>query len=139
MTERKNTSSSETENYWQVSDERVVVPTDDLFRALSKAPRRRVLYYLLETPETTAEELADVLVGWHATESELVGPTDREQISLVLRHVHLPMLAQAGFVQYDVDDGSVVRRELTEATRDVVRNAIEYEKHEASSTFGPDT
>ena len=101
---------------------------DGLFDALSSRLRRQTLFYLLEEPETTIEELADVLAGWRATESGPVGPTERERIALELRHVHLPRLDGATLVEYDSVGGDVGLCDISESVRELVQFAHTYEQ-----------
>lgn len=105
------------------------VPTPNgLFDALSVRLRRQTLYYLLEEPETTIDELADVLAGWRATESGPVGPTERERIALELRHVHLPRLDGATLVEYDSVGGNVRLCDVPEQVREFVQFANGYDR-----------
>jgi hypothetical protein len=100
---------------------------DGLFGALSAKLRRQALFYLLEEPETTIEELADVLAGWRSTESGPVGPTERDQIAVELRHVHLPRLDGAKLVEYDSVGGDVRLCELPGSVRELVEFAHSYD------------
>jgi len=100
---------------------------DGLFDALSSRLRRQTLFYLLEESETTIEDLADVLAGWRATESGPVGPTEREEIALELRHVHLPQLDGATLVEYDSVRGDVRLCDVPESVRELVQFAHRYE------------
>lgn len=69
---------------------------DQFYRALASHHRRRALYYLLETTDSTVEELATVLSGWEAaTTGTIQSPADRSAIRLELVHSHLPQLADA--------------------------------------------
>lgn len=75
---------------------------DRLYRALAATERRRLLYLLLDEGERRVEELATVLTGWDATETGTMGTADdRERTLVELRHVHLPLLADVGLVEYD--------------------------------------
>ncbi|SFR62707.1 DNA-binding transcriptional regulator, ArsR family [Halogeometricum rufum] len=97
---------SEYEGYdWNCLDG--VPSADDLFSVLSHEERRRLLWFLLERPETTVEELADVLVGWRLRDDDFVGEGERRSVLVSLHHHHLPMLAKSGLVTYDADSGSV--------------------------------
>jgi hypothetical protein len=84
-----------------------VPAADDLFSVLAHEDRRRLLWFLLERPEATVEELADVLVGWRLRDDEFVGESERRSVLVSLHHQHLPMLADSGLVAYDADSGSV--------------------------------
>lgn len=74
---------------------------DDLFQVLSDGQRRRVVRVLRERDEPTS--LDDLVATLAADEA---GST--EQLRLALRHVHLPMLADAGSIRYDAETGQVV-------------------------------
>jgi len=101
---------------------------DALFHALSAKIRRQTLFYLLEDPEATIEELTDVIAGWRSTESGVVGPDEGEQIGIELRHVHLPLLATMGLVEYDSAAGEVRLADLSDSVREMVRVARRYEQ-----------
>jgi DNA-binding transcriptional ArsR family regulator len=80
----------------------------DLYPALTNETRRRLLYYLTATPETTVENITTVLVGWEvADEGSMATPADHERLRTVLEHVHLPVLAERGLIEYDRDSGTV--------------------------------
>jgi hypothetical protein len=100
---------------------------DRLFDALSARLRRQALFYLLEEPETTIDDLADVLAGWRSTATGPVGPTERERIAVELRHVHLPRLDEATLVEFDSVAGDVRLRELPDPVRELVRFAHRYD------------
>ncbi|MEF8785073.1 MAG: transcriptional regulator [Haloarculaceae archaeon] len=98
---------------------------DRLYRSLAARPRRRLLYYLLDADEATVEELAEVLVGWEATESGGMATTaEYEQMLTALRHSHLPALEDANLVTYDPDDGTVTTGEMADGVRDLLERSI---------------
>lgn len=99
---------------------------DQFYRALASTHRRRLLYYLLETTESTVEELASVLGGWEVTTGgTMQTPADRSELRLELMHVHLPRLADAGLIAYDPDEGTVELEPLHPRVADLVRGSIE--------------
>lgn len=102
-------------------DDRLADGVDELYRMLADARRRRVLWFLLEHPRTTMEELADVVVGWRASTGAVVGPDDRREIAVSLHHVHLPLLDQAGLLCYDHGSGAVELASLPEGVRTLIR------------------
>jgi hypothetical protein len=116
----------------------VTPPADALFELLSNAARRRTLWYLLENPQTTLEEVADVLAGWMAGDGGPVGPTEREAIESGLHHLHLPALAEAGLVVYDAETGRIDRPQLGGRTRDAIRLAHRYDLVDRSGADGGD-
>ena len=103
--------------------------SDEFFRVLASAVRRRVLFSLLKNEQLSTEELAEFLYGWASTTGE---PTSIEQIRTELHHVHLPRLAASNLVEFEPETGTVTRVELPEAVRAVVRYSIEAEQHEHS-------
>jgi hypothetical protein len=88
---------------------------DGLYRALASERRRRLLYYLTATPETTIEDVTTALVGWEvAGEGTMATPADHERMRTALEHVHLPMLADRGLVAYDRESGTVAAGDVDE-------------------------
>lgn len=88
---------------------------DATFEVLSAAERRHALYYLREHEAATLDELATVVAGWLRAREDEAGvatPEDRERVRAELHHVHLPRLAAAGIVCYDLDSGEVTLRAL---------------------------
>ena len=75
---------------------------DQLYEALSAEPRRMIIAALLDEPEERRLPLPD------AAESPNQ-PIDSETLSIKLRHHHLPLLAEAGYVRW-TDEPFVVQR-----------------------------
>lgn len=99
---------------------------DRFYRAMAATQRRRLLYYLLETTESTVGELVSVLGGWEvATTGTMQRPADRTALRLRLVHVHLPRLADAGLVEYDPEEGSVRLEQLHPQVTALVRRSVE--------------
>ena len=91
------------------------------YRAMASRERRRLLYLLLDGEERTVEDVATVLVGWDATASGTVGdPDDRKLVLLRLVHIHLPLLADAGIVNYDEAAGTVSLASLEASIREAI-------------------
>jgi len=129
VTHDHKTQDREDDLVESTSDEDGVTPDPDLlFQALSESIRRQCLVYLLDDPETTASELADVIAGWQSTTDGVVGPKQREQIAIELRHVHLPVLATADLIEYESPTGTVRLTDVSQSVRDVVRTARRYEQ-----------
>jgi len=106
-----------------------------LFHALAHPHRRVVLYYLDEHGEASLATLADCVTGWvesgpgadalaasvmrgkvgseRGKISPARGETDHGSVAVQLRHVHLPVLADAGLVTYDPGSESVTLTELS--------------------------
>jgi hypothetical protein len=106
------------------------VPAPDaLFRALSHRRRRRVLWFLLERPETTLGEVADVLVGWELKDGdEAAGPDDHRRMLVALYHRHLPILEDSDLVEYDVETGAVRLSSPPEPIRVLIKFSYQYER-----------
>jgi hypothetical protein len=75
---------------------------DRLYEALGAEPRRMIIASLLDEPEGRRLPLPD------AAESPNQ-PVDSETLSIKLRHHHLPLLAEAGYVRWE-DEPFVVQR-----------------------------
>lgn len=98
---------------------------DQFYRALAAQRRRRVLYYVLEEGDSTVAELATVPAGWEATtDGTMKGPEDRRELRLELVHKHLPCLADAGLITYDVAAGAVQCGSFHEQVAAIIRQSI---------------
>jgi len=98
----------------------------DLFRVLSHPHRRVVLYYLREHETASLDALAACVTGWDESgpgAATSTNPVDYERVRIQLHHTHLPMLADAGFVTYDVADEEVTLGDLLPPVEDVVSTA----------------
>ena len=90
-------------------------PTHDaLFRAMAEPHRRVVCRYLSARDEGVADfdDLVEHVVRRERArddvEPEDVEPGDRRrQVEIRLYHVHLPMLSDAGVVEFDARSGTV--------------------------------
>lgn len=84
---------------------------DDHLRLIADRHRRILLDHLREASVTTRDDLADVLRRVDSDpESDTDGETRRCRFAVGLHHTHLPALADAGVIEYDPDDGTVVYR-----------------------------
>lgn len=88
---------------------------DDLFDALSSERRRHVLSYLRDADDDVAE-LAE-LVDWVVTREADRDGDQREAVAISLHHVHVPKLANCGFVEYDARSNTVRYRGHPELER----------------------
>lgn len=101
---------------------------DDLFNTLSH-PRRRFLLHLLQTAETPVgvEELTTKLATW---ETQRSAPNrsgvNRDAIETSLVHNHLPMMAQAGLVMYDITGQTVALGDRTNEVRAHLQTMASY-------------
>ncbi len=88
-----------------------------VFRTLSSARRRKLLYYLREHDVATVVELARYLVASETDraldDSEVVEATEEineealERATISLTHQHLPLLVEASAVDYDTRSETV--------------------------------
>lgn len=102
---------------------------DEFHQLLCSAPRRHVLYYLQEHPETPLEELSDVVAGWKAIEENtVVGPRERNRIRVSLHHTDVPRLAESDVVEYDRENREVTLDPLPDRLSRILRNSREYER-----------
>jgi hypothetical protein len=102
---------------------------DEFYQALASSHRRRLLYYLDDTDDSTVEELTSVLSGWEATSSgTMQTSTDRSDIQIGLVHDHLPRLANIDLIEYDADAGIVQLKPLHPRVKDVIQQSIEAEQ-----------
>ena len=102
---------------------------DEFHQLLSSAPRRRVLYYLQEHPETPLEELSDVVAGWKAVEENaVIGPRERNRIRVSLHHTDVPRLADSGVVEYDRENREVTLDPLPDQLSRILHDSREYEQ-----------
>lgn len=96
---------------------------DSLFQCLAQRRRRVVLRYLLDSGDrsVTVGELAIAVID---AESPSSSP-DPESVAITLDHVHLPLLADTGLINYERDQGIVTATSRTphvEPYLDVVQN-----------------
>jgi len=84
------------------------VTLDRLFRALSHPTRRRILASILEREEEFGA--ADFL-----PRSET-----RDRIRMQLHHTHLPLLDEAGFIEWDHEADAVTRGPRFEEIEDIL-------------------
>jgi len=74
----------------------VIERWDELLRALAADPRRQIAISLLDTPPGASVSLPE-----HAVNPNV--PVDPEETRRALRHKHLPLLADLGFVEWGTD------------------------------------
>lgn len=88
------------------------VGRDELFSVLANRRRRYVLYCLKtsKTPMAVAD-VADALVRWETDESPPAVQETRERVYISLYHCHLPKLADADLISFDINQKLVDLRE----------------------------
>ena len=102
MSDSSCSSNGEEENG---GHDAVIPSTDLLFELLADRRRRHILQCLTDQPDGVAEftDLVDAVVG-HESETDA---GDRETVRTSLYHVHLPKLAEAGVIDYDMRSEAV--------------------------------
>ena len=75
---------------------RVIERWDDVFKAASAEPRRQLIVSLLDAGEAEPVPLPESAVNPNV-------PVDPDSLRLELSHVHLPMLADMEFVEWETD------------------------------------
>ena len=75
---------------------RVIQKWDAVFNALSAEPRRQLIVSLLDAPSDRDVSLPESAVNPNV-------PPDPDTLRMELRHHHLPMLSDFGFVEWDTD------------------------------------
>lgn len=81
---------------------RVVRKWNDVFEALSAEPRRQIVLSLVDSPPDRPVPLPESAVTPNV-------PVDPEPLRTDLHHLHLPLLAESGFVEWR-DDPFVATR-----------------------------
>lgn len=94
------------------ADRSVHAKIDQLLESLCDPTRRRVALSLVENESMAVDEFADRTSG--------------DDLRIKLRHVHLPKLNAAGFVEWDVDAGTVEQGPNFPQIEPVVRLLNEY-------------
>lgn len=91
-----------------MATEKHVISTERGLELAADRSRRRVLRYLIENGDGAVrfEELIDGVVGDQSA-LDHARYTNGEQLGIALQHVHLPKLAEAGVVDYDVRSATV--------------------------------
>lgn len=113
----------------QREDLEVRLSDDDLYRALALTQRRRVLYILLVQETATLDSLTTVLAGWEATDAGTMrGADDYQRIRTELHHRDLPVLEDAGLVEYDQATDSVTLESLSDDVASLVARSVESEQ-----------
>lgn len=83
--------------HWRKTDSEPRLDLDTILRAVNHSYRRHTLLYLNVTNEP--QPVADVAAAV-CEELEQYSDSDRQRIALALRHQHLPLLGDAGLVEW---------------------------------------
>ena len=93
-----------------------MVNHDDVFDALTASHRRQLLVNLLSSPQHVPEpsgisrEVAEAdenLLQRYLSSSRMIAEVDEYSVSM--HHIHLPKLAEYGFIEWNQDDNLVVQ------------------------------
>lgn len=93
-----------------------MVNHDNVFDALASSHRRQLLVELLSSPQDVpkpsgmSREIAEAdenLLQRHLASSQTIAEADEDSISI--HHIHLPKLAEYGFIEWDRDNDLVIQ------------------------------
>lgn len=113
---------------------------DAVFDAVADEDRRLALYYLRDRRSVGLDELATVVAGWRQARASATGqvtPEDRDRVLIALQHVHLPRLADAGFVRYDADAQQVTLDRAPDVLYSILERVLADERR-GIAPFGDD-
>lgn len=107
---------------------RLGLSDDDLYRVLASTLRRRLLYVLLDGEERSIDEIATVLTGWDAAEVDTINGSDAcKRIRLELQHTHLPLLSEAGLIDWDRQQSTVTFQNVALDVEELLQRSIQTE------------
>lgn len=130
---RESDENADQQNHAAAGEPPPRLAEDQFYRALASTHRRRLLYHLIESGESTAGELASVLSAWEVSSTGTMDTqADRSRILVGLLQKHLPRLADAGLITYDPDTGTVQLSPVQPQVREIVRQSIKAERLEPS-------
>lgn len=73
---------------------------------------------LEQSDASDVRELATVLAGWEASDTgSMSTESDYDAVLLELHHRHLPVLDDAGIIEYDADNGAVTLEDFDDSAR----------------------
>ncbi|TYT61385.1 hypothetical protein FYC77_13525 [Natrialba swarupiae] len=81
---------------------RAVERWDEVFKAVSAEPRRQIVVSVMDYPEDEPASLPEAATNPNR-------PADPVRLRSELRHTHLPMLSDMGFVEWESDPFVVFR------------------------------
>lgn len=99
---------------------------DECMQTLSAQYRRWTLYTLLNGEVGTLNELVSLIRSLN----EITGGenVDETRIMIQLQQIHLPKLADAGFIEFDSRSGDIVLTEKANAFREQIRTVEQWEE-----------
>ncbi|WP_224332660.1 DUF7344 domain-containing protein [Haloprofundus halobius] len=125
--ESDDSASESTDSMKDTPLEEIPLSVDAMLDILANSPRRHLLEYLRDQPEGTAtvEEATKVFLTQLARESGQQPNHDDAQVDL--HHHHLPKLADAGVIEYDVRTQTIRYRphDRLEELHDLIQDFLE--------------
>lgn len=98
---------------------------DERLQMLSARYRRWTLYTLLNGEVGTVNELVSLIRSLNET---IPGEyADETRVAIQLHQIHLPKLADAGFIEYDSRSGDIVLTEKANELREQLRTIEQWE------------
>lgn len=98
---------------------------DELLQTLSARYRRWTLYTLLNQELGTLDELVSLIRSLNETTAG--ENIDETRITIQLQQIHLPKLADAGFIEYDLRSGDILLTEKANGLREQIRTIEQWE------------
>lgn len=98
---------------------------DELLQTLSARYRRWTLYTLLNRELGTLDELVSLIRSLNETTAG--ENIDETRITIQLQQIHLPKLADAGFIEYDLRSGDILLTEKANGLREQIRTIEQWE------------
>ena len=92
---------------------------DALFDVLSDGYRRYFIYSLLERDVVSGDDLREAAADWVTVE----GGTAADRLVVRFYHVDVPIMVQAGLVDYDPTDDSFSLGEISPGVREILRRS----------------
>lgn len=98
---------------------------NEIFTLLSNQRRRFVLYYLtFESDEVDSNDLAERIAVVEANNTSAVSDEFVRSVKVSLSHIHLPKLADAGFITCNRTQGTIEREEVDDLTPFLEKTAL---------------
>ena len=99
---------------------------DELFTCLASARRRALVDALAshQTPISDEELARQVAARERGVSADEISTEAVQKIYFSLHHVHLPKLASAGVIEYDVDQNEVTEGSAFETTAEILDTVL---------------